>query len=103
MGRHLTIQSLLPVVFVSGCGTNQPAADNVFSDGHRRTAKQSIPTISLPCGTLENGLPIQEWDQAGLRRFLVELDTDLRVAPDLFALPAEFRPCSMETESSDDA
>lgn len=52
---------------------------------------------------LQHGLPIQEWDQAGYRRALLDIDTDYLAEPTLFGLPDGFRRFSMEVGSGEGA
>ncbi len=52
---------------------------------------------------LRHGLPIQEWDQAGYRRALLDIDVDYRAESGLFTLPEGFRRYSMEVGPGDGA
>ncbi len=52
---------------------------------------------------LQHGLPIQEWDQAGYRRALLDIDADYRAEAALFKLPEGFRRFAMEVDSGDGA
>ncbi len=52
---------------------------------------------------LQHGLPIEEWDQAGYRRALLDIEPAHGVDPSLFSLPAGYRRFTMEVSSGDGA
>lgn len=47
---------------------------------------------------LHHGLPIQEWDDAGYRRTLVNYRSGVRVDPGLFVLPEGYRRLRLESD-----
>ncbi len=59
--------------------------------------------VFAPDRHLRHGLPIQEWDQVGYRRALLDMDVDYQADPVLFILPEGFRRHSMDVHSGDGA
>ena len=59
--------------------------------------------VFAPDRHLRCGLPVQEWDQAGYRRALLDVDIDYPVDPGLFVLPEGSRRYSMDFHSGDGA
>ncbi len=59
--------------------------------------------VFAPDRHLRRGLPIEEWDQVGYRRALLDMDFDYQADPGLFVLPEGFRRYSMDVHPGDGA
>jgi len=81
----------------------------VLASEHKRMLPHVPADMQEPCDLAHNvfsparhlahGLPVQEWARNGLRRSLVDFDTEFSADPGLFVLPEGFRMYTLETWS----